>query len=109
MHDKLARRQADHSALLNLSLVPSLRLRRYRFQHGLDGGTVRYVVTVLRCQPNLILPLRCSISLGISPVALQAIPTAFPALVNPAVRALAIAKRWWLTFQHRCAPFLQVR
>jgi hypothetical protein len=63
MHDKLARRQADHSALLNLSLVPSLRLRRYRFQHGLDGGTVRYVVTVLRCQPNLILPLRCSISL----------------------------------------------
>jgi hypothetical protein len=36
MHDKLARRQADHSALLNLSLVPSLRLRRYRFQDGLD-------------------------------------------------------------------------
>jgi|HubBroStandDraft_4_1064222.scaffolds.fasta_scaffold115602_2 hypothetical protein len=41
-------------------------------------------------------------SLGIAPVALQAIPTAFPALVNPAARALAIAKRWWLTFQHRC-------
>jgi hypothetical protein len=39
-------------------------------------------------------------------VALQAIPTAFPALVNPAVRALAIAKRWWLTLQYRCAPFL---
>jgi hypothetical protein len=63
------------------------------------------VVTVLRCQANLTLPLRCSISLGIAPVAPQAIPTAFPALVNPAVRALAIAKRWWVTFQHRCAPF----
>jgi hypothetical protein len=40
-------------------------------------------------------------SLGIAPVALQAIPTAFPALVNPAVRALAIAKRWWLTLRSK--------
>ena len=31
-----------------------------------------------------------------SSIPTQAIPTAFPALVNPAVRALAIAKRWWL-------------
>jgi hypothetical protein len=31
-----------------------------------------------------------------------AIPSAFPALVNPAARTLAIAKRWWLSFQHRC-------
>ena len=45
-------------------------------------------------------------SLGIAPMALQAIPSALSALVNPAVRALAIAKRWWLTLQYRCAPFL---
>jgi hypothetical protein len=64
------------------------------------------VVAVLRCQANLIQPLRCSMSLGIAPVALQAIPSAFPALVNLAVRALAVAKRWWLTLQHWCAPFL---
>jgi hypothetical protein len=36
MHDKLARRQADPNALSNLSLTPSLPLRRYRFQDGLD-------------------------------------------------------------------------
>jgi hypothetical protein len=47
-----------------------------------------------------------SLSLAIAPVALQAIPSAFPALVNATVRALAITKRWWLTLQHRCAPFV---
>jgi hypothetical protein len=72
---------------------------------GSTWRTVGSVVTVLRWQPNLVLLLRCSMTLGIPPVALQAIASAFPALVNPAVGALAIAKRWWLTLQHRCAPF----
>jgi hypothetical protein len=55
---------------------------------------------------NLILLLRCPMSSGIAPVALQAIPSALPALVNPTVRALPVAKLWWLILQHRCAPFV---
>jgi FG-GAP-like repeat len=52
----------------------------------------------------LILSLRCPISLRAVPVTLQAIPSALPALVNPTARALAIAKRGWLTFPPN--PFL---
>ena len=72
---------------------------------GSTWRTVGSVATVLRWQPNLVLLLRCSMTLDIPPVALQAISSAFPALINPAVGALATAKRWWLTLQHRCAPF----
>jgi len=44
---------------------------------------------------------------GCSSCGSQAIPSAFPALINPAARALAIAKRWWMTLQHSMCIILR--
>ena len=52
MHDKLARRQADPNALSNLSLTPSLPLRRYRFQDGLDMADCKVTLSQF-CPANL--------------------------------------------------------